>query len=118
MKIISRPQRAYGCLGSDDCATLSWGIDLFKKIIAEHQAWDAANNHRKVRSPKLIVWWVELWEYALVRGLAFFAFGSTLVELTDFFRSSYFDTPERHKQRRGATGPRFSPCVSVREATF
>jgi hypothetical protein len=99
MKIISRPQRAYGCLGSDDCATLSWGIDLFKKIIAEHQAWDAANNHRKVQSSKLIVWSVELWEYALVRGLAFFAFGSTLVELTDFFRSSYFDTPERHKQR-------------------
>jgi hypothetical protein len=47
----------------------------------------------------VIVWSVELWEHALVRGLAFFAFGSTLVELTDFFRSSYFDTPERHKQR-------------------
>jgi len=37
------PWIAYGCLGSDDCATLSWKIALFKKIIAEHYAWDAAN---------------------------------------------------------------------------
>ncbi len=34
----------YGCTWADDCSTLSWKIDLFKKIIAEHIAWDKANN--------------------------------------------------------------------------
>jgi hypothetical protein len=47
----------------------------------------------------VIVWSVELWANWLVRGLAVFAVGSTLVELTDFFRSSFFDTPERNKRR-------------------
>lgn len=47
----------------------------------------------------VIVWSVELWTNWLVRGLAVFAFGSTLVELTDFFRSRFFDTPERNKKR-------------------
>ena len=37
------PWIKYGCLGTDDCATLSWKIALFKKILAEHYAWDAAN---------------------------------------------------------------------------
>lgn len=48
----------------------------------------------------VIVWSVELWDYWLVRGLAFFAFGSTVVELTDFCRSSYFDTPTRNSLRK------------------
>ena len=47
----------------------------------------------------VIVWSVELWANWLVRGLAVFAFGSTLVELTDFFRSRFFDTSERNKRR-------------------
>jgi len=38
------PWIQYGCLGSDDCATLSWKIAMFKKIIAAHIAWDAAHN--------------------------------------------------------------------------
>jgi len=48
----------------------------------------------------VIVWSVELWELAIVRGLAVFAAGTTLVEMTDFARSSYFDTPERSASRR------------------
>jgi RHS repeat-associated protein len=38
------PWVQYGCLGTDDCATLSWKISMFKKIIAAHLAWDAAHN--------------------------------------------------------------------------
>ena len=33
----------FGCKWHDDCATLSWKIQLFKKLIAGHQAWDAAH---------------------------------------------------------------------------
>src|SRR5262249_49158583 len=57
----------------------------------------------------VVVWAVELWDQPLVRGLAVFALGSTLVEFTDFARSSYFDTPERHRQRSAQTRPHVFP---------
>src|SRR6201991_468178 len=62
----------------------------------------------------VIVWSVELWDNWLVRGLAVFAVGSTLVEGTDFFRSSFFDDPERDKRRRksGKKAPIFPVPVS------
>jgi len=61
----------------------------------------------------VIVWSVELWQLALVRGLAVFAAGTTLVELTDFSRSSYFDTPSRHASRsRGGRAKLFPVPVS------
>ncbi|MGC2330199.1 MAG: RHS repeat-associated core domain-containing protein, partial [Candidatus Acidiferrales bacterium] len=31
------------CYVDDDCSTLSWKIDWFKRIIASHSAWDAVN---------------------------------------------------------------------------
>jgi len=32
------------CTWDDDCSTISGKIDWFKRIIASHVAWDAANN--------------------------------------------------------------------------
>src|SRR5207237_9962211 len=31
----------FRCLGTDDCATLSSKIEIFKAVIASHMAWDA-----------------------------------------------------------------------------
>jgi RHS repeat-associated protein len=33
----------FRCLGTDDCATLSKKIEIFKAVIASHLAWDAAH---------------------------------------------------------------------------
>jgi RHS repeat-associated protein len=33
----------FSCDWGDDCSTLSWKIDIFKRIIASHTAWDAVN---------------------------------------------------------------------------
>jgi RHS repeat-associated protein len=33
----------FRCLGTDDCATLSSKIEIFKSVIASHLAWDAAH---------------------------------------------------------------------------
>jgi RHS repeat-associated protein len=33
----------FSCDWGDDCSTLSWKIDIFKRVIASHTAWDAAN---------------------------------------------------------------------------
>jgi len=38
------PGVKFACKGSDDCATLSWKIDLFKRLISDHAAWDLAHN--------------------------------------------------------------------------
>jgi len=38
------PGVKFACKWSDDCATLSWKIDLFKRLIAGHAAWDLAHN--------------------------------------------------------------------------
>jgi hypothetical protein len=48
----------------------------------------------------VVVWAVQFWSHAVVRGLFAFVVGSTLVEFTDFYRSSFFDTPERFAVRR------------------
>jgi RHS repeat-associated protein len=44
------PWISYGCNVHDSCATLSWKIDIFKKIIASHVAWDLANNTNRHQS--------------------------------------------------------------------
>jgi RHS repeat-associated protein len=35
------PWIAFRCLGTDDCSTLSWKINMFKAVIASHTSWDA-----------------------------------------------------------------------------
>lgn len=35
------PWIKFACLGTDDCATLSWKIDTFKVVIASHMQWNA-----------------------------------------------------------------------------
>ena len=35
------PWISFRCLGTDDCATLSSKIEIFKAVIASHMAWDA-----------------------------------------------------------------------------
>lgn len=42
----------------------------------------------------------QLWSDYLVRGFAVFALGNTLLELNEFFHSSFFDTPEKRAKRK------------------
>lgn len=47
-----------------------------------------------------IIGGVHLWSDPLARGLIVFAIGDTLVELTDFWRSTFFDTPNKNRERQ------------------
>lgn len=58
----------------------------------------------------LLVWGlVVVWDESLVRGLAAFTLGATLIEAWDFYTSRFFDTPEdvrKREARKRAEGRR------------
>jgi hypothetical protein len=60
------------------------------------------------------IWSVEFWDLQVVRGLLVFTIGATLVEFTDFARSSFFDTPQRAAGRKRAAGAQIFPVPVTR----
>jgi hypothetical protein len=43
---------------------------------------------------------INLWQERLVKALLFFAFGTTIVEFNDFFKSTFFDTVSAFQRRK------------------
>jgi hypothetical protein len=59
-----------------------------------------------------------LWSEPVVRGLTFFALGSTLVEFNDFAASRFFDTIQVSNRRKAANQPSMFPIPLARKSYF